>query len=192
MLFWKRNKFKKAKKNKTMKKISTDRIVGISAMFISLLTLVIFIYQTNLMRQQNYLSILPYLSLDTSINHYEGTLEFQLRNLGTGPAIIESRRIYLDNKWLDVDFGDFLEEQFIKNDTTISIQSASISRGTAIPANESITLVKVYMPKKKFPNLLEWFTKVQEDGVDYEVIYRSLYQEKWKININSDIPIELN
>ncbi|MBT8223808.1 MAG: hypothetical protein KJN96_11640, partial [Eudoraea sp.] len=45
---------------------NSDRILGLSAMSISFITLVIFIYQTNLMSKQNYLSILPYLQLSTS------------------------------------------------------------------------------------------------------------------------------
>jgi len=173
-----------------MKKISTDRIVSVCAIFISLLTLVIFIYQTNLTRKQNHLSILPYLSLDTSINHYEGTLELELKNLGIGPAIIESRKIYYEEKWLDVDFTDFFYDQYTLKDTSISVLSSTLNHGTAIPANESITLIKVYMPKEKLPTFLEWFGNIQE-GMDYEIGYKSLYQEKWKLTAKSDIPMEV-
>jgi len=173
-----------------MKKISTDRIVSLCAIFISLLTLVIFIYQTNLTRKQNHLSILPYLALDSSINHYEGTLELELKNLGIGPAIIESRKIFHEEKWLDVDFVDFFYEQYTLNDTTMSVLSSSISHGTAIPANESITLIKVFMSKDKLPAFLEWFEGIQ-DGMDYEVVYKSLYQEKWKLTSKSEIPVEI-
>lgn len=174
-----------------MKKISTDRIVSLSAIFISLLTLVIFIYQTNLMQKQNRLSILPYLSLGSYINHDAGTLELELKNLGIGPAIIESRKVYYKDKWLDIDFIDLINEEYIKDDSTISVYYTSINHGTAIPANESLSLVKVFMPKEKFPEFLAWFEHIQEYETDYEIIYKSLYQDRWKINAKSNIPIEL-
>lgn len=44
----------------------TDRLVGISAMIISLLTLIIFTYQTNVIRKQSKLSAKPRLSFITS------------------------------------------------------------------------------------------------------------------------------
>ena len=52
-------------------KWNSERILSLSAMSISFITLIIFIYQTNLMSKQNYLSILPYLQLSTS-NDSEG------------------------------------------------------------------------------------------------------------------------
>ena len=39
-------------------------------------TLIIFIYQTNLIRKQNYLSILPYLSISTSDNSGQLIFDF--------------------------------------------------------------------------------------------------------------------
>ncbi|MEL7162471.1 MAG: hypothetical protein AAFN92_17065, partial [Bacteroidota bacterium] len=40
-----------------------ENIVSISAICVSVLTLLVFIYQTNLIRQQQFLSVYPYLSL---------------------------------------------------------------------------------------------------------------------------------
>ncbi|MGB5387768.1 MAG: hypothetical protein WBN20_13370, partial [Eudoraea sp.] len=55
-------------------KWNSDKILSLSAMSISVLTLIIFIYQTNLMSKQNYLSILPYVQIsisnDTAKNTY--------------------------------------------------------------------------------------------------------------------------
>jgi len=63
-------------------------------MSISFLTLIIFIYQTNLMSKQNFLSILPYLQISTSDNKAENTFSLDIKNHGVGPAIIESVIIY--------------------------------------------------------------------------------------------------
>ena len=71
-------------------KWNSNKILGISAMSISFLTLIIFIYQTNLMSKQNYLSILPYLGISTSNNPANSNYTISLDNFGVGPAIIES------------------------------------------------------------------------------------------------------
>ena len=47
---------------------STDRIVSISAIFVSLLTLITFINQNRLLQKQAALSVLPYLSVSSSYN----------------------------------------------------------------------------------------------------------------------------
>ncbi|MBT8268432.1 MAG: hypothetical protein KJN59_04340, partial [Bacteroidia bacterium] len=48
--------------------LSTDKIVALTAMFIGVLTLIIFIRQTNIMDTQGRLSVMPYLLLETSNN----------------------------------------------------------------------------------------------------------------------------
>ncbi|MEO0789852.1 MAG: hypothetical protein AAFY36_14380, partial [Bacteroidota bacterium] len=67
---------------------TSDRIVSMSAIFISLATLFVFVYQTNLIREQQHLSVYPHLSLG---NAYSGSLNYQqvLSNEGIGPAFIE-------------------------------------------------------------------------------------------------------
>ena len=47
---------------------TSDRIVGFSAMFISLITLFIFIKQTNIIDRQSKLSAMPYLMMQMSNN----------------------------------------------------------------------------------------------------------------------------
>ena len=69
-------------------------------MSISFITLLIFIYQTDLMRRQNYLSILPYMDMYTSANTHDNAFTLGLKNHGIGPAILESvHLIYKDQKY---------------------------------------------------------------------------------------------
>ena len=67
---------------------NSERILSLSAMSISFITLIIFIYQTNLMSKQNYLSILPYLQLSTSNDIEKNTYTLSIQNYGVGHAII--------------------------------------------------------------------------------------------------------
>ena len=74
-------------------KWNSERILSLSAMSISIMTLVIFIYQTNLMSKQNDLSILPYLQVSTSNNSEGNSYLLSVQNHGVGPAIIESVKL---------------------------------------------------------------------------------------------------
>ncbi|MBT8310320.1 MAG: hypothetical protein HKO72_01275, partial [Flavobacteriaceae bacterium] len=67
---------------------NSERVVSFSAMFISLLTLFIFIKQTNIIERQSRLSALPYLMVETSNNSEDNTFEIEIVNHGVGPAII--------------------------------------------------------------------------------------------------------
>ena len=47
-------------------KLDTDRIVGLSAMAVGVCSLVIILYQTQLMREAQHASALPYLAIAVS------------------------------------------------------------------------------------------------------------------------------
>ena len=81
-------------------KWSSEKILGLTAMSISFITLIIFIYQTNLMNRQNHISILPYLDMATTENKEENRFELNLRNHGVGPAIIERVTVRYKGKTL--------------------------------------------------------------------------------------------
>ena len=59
------------------KKFNADRILGISAMVISLLTLAIFIYQTDIMRVQSKLSVKPRLDFTTNQGGTDSIIVFK-------------------------------------------------------------------------------------------------------------------
>ena len=70
-------------------KWNSDKLLSLSAISISFITLIIFIYQTNIMSRQNYISIMPYLDLSTTNDVSDYHFELNLKNHGVGPAIIE-------------------------------------------------------------------------------------------------------
>jgi hypothetical protein len=73
-------------------RISSNRIVSISAFLISIGTLVTFVYQTKLMREQQNAAVLPYLEM-----WYTDTpekFEINIYNKGLGPAFIQDYKIY--------------------------------------------------------------------------------------------------
>ena len=169
-------------------KIKTDRIIAFSAMSISLMTLVIFIYQTNLIREQNRLSVTPRLSFNEQELQNDTTtlISFEMRNNGLGPAIVDSIAIIFHGERYKADYRAFFRThtpelyQFIRIPNTVLT-----SAGEAVPAGESLQMFIASVPRA-YREMLE---KSRENGelkdFDVEVFYSSIYQQQWKIRLKS-------
>ena len=175
------------------KKWNSDRLLSLSAMSISFITLLIFIYQTNLMSKQNYLSILPYLSLTSSDNSAGNTFELALENHGVGPAIIES--VTLEYKGKRYQLADYegkiltvLRDIVPALDSIQSFSSSSIDKGMAIPANTSYQVLSVGSRQEDYILILTSLNRLLEEGFRYEIVYRSILEERWMIHTDSEGP----
>lgn len=177
---------------------TSDRIVSASAIFISLATLFVFVYQTNLIRTQQHMSVYPHLSLG---NFYSGSLEYQfvLANEGIGPAFIQSIAITdtLGNAYESI--SDYVYENIIEDDS-IFIYSSDIYEGRLIPAGEEIPLFGLIdeeqLAEYGLPsNTLEGEAKLREilnsEALKLKLTYRSIYNDQWYITEETTLPIEL-
>ena len=178
-------------------KWNSDKIVGLSAMSISVLTLVIFIYQTNLMSKQNYLSILPYLQISTSNDKAESTFSLDIKNHGVGPAIIESVIIYYKGEKHDLREYDNYLYNFLRSEVPVldSIKffsSSTIDKGIAIPANSNYNVFKILDSEKDYDLLTSSLENLLKQGLYYEITYRSIQDERWIIHSNSEGPQKLD
>ncbi len=176
---------------------NSDKIVSLSAMSISLITLIIFIYQTNLMSKQNYLSILPYLSLSISNSPVDGTFKLKLENHGVGPAIIESVTCtYKDEKYDLHEFDDelftFLRAKAPALDSIKAISHSSLDKGMAIPVNSSYGILEVINSSSDYVLMSTALNRLIQEGLRYEIIYRSIQDERWMINNDTQGPKKLN
>ena len=176
------------KLRKEKKSFSTDRLVGISAIIISLCTLVIFVYQTNIIREQSRLSVRPRISFTSSQNQKDSLIQFRhiMSNKGLGPAIIDSMALIYKGEYYELDMGEFLEEQLpkIKKYGRL-LQSTSYVKGTTLRPGEQ----SIYYTFAAFPSTIEELAeylevdKEQDDPFDFMVIYTSIYEEKyWQLN----------
>ena len=75
---------------------STDRLLAFSAVFLSLAALVVAIFQTAILREQQRASAWPHLQFGTSM--LEGDYAVTLGNNGVGPAIIREVDIDFDGR----------------------------------------------------------------------------------------------
>lgn len=178
-------------------KWNSERILSLSAMTMSFFTLIIFIYQTNLMSRQNYLSILPYLSISVSDNAGDNTFGFSIENFGVGPGIIES--VMVKHKGESFDLADFNDEVliFLKNrvpelDSLKVISSSTLDKGKAIPVNSKYNIMEVKNSQEDYELLRNSLYKLLEEGLYFEIIYRSMQNERWMITNNTKGPKKLD
>ncbi len=173
--------------------LSSDKIFGLTAMLISLVTLIIFVRQTNIMDKQSRLSALPYLMVERSTNSKQHRIQFSLVNQGVGPAIIESRKIRYEGKEYDQDFYGFMTESVPELDTIEPFNWSNIYKGQAIPANGRVIMVAAGNNRKEFELYINTLEKFQNsDDFYFEIVYTSIYGERWKISSDSEVPIKLD
>lgn len=177
-----------------MKKfLTSDKIVSFSAIFISLLTLIIFIRQTNIIEKQSRLSAMPYLMLETSNNAEDNQFFIDVVNHGVGPAIITKRTIIYKNKTYNMEFYDFLRTHIPEMDSVEVFSASTIQEGLSIPAGKIREVLKVGGGEKSYLRFMKIMENLQseDNGFDYEIEYRSIYNDYWKIDGTSDVPEEL-
>ncbi len=172
-------------------KITTDRIIGLSAMVISVLTLIIFIYQTTLMREQSRLSVLPRLVIQTDETPVDTFFQwsFFINNKGIGPAIIEELSIEKGGKIYPLRFVDFFEKLYPDYEEYGEfIQSFNLFVGSTISQQESVKLCTFQVAINKLDDFLAYisYNPEQDDVLPFnlEIVYSSIYQERWKIETN--------
>jgi len=166
-------------------------------MSISFITLIIFIHQTNLMSRQNYLSILPYLSLSTSNSPVDNTFSLSIENFGVGPAIIESVTLKYKGKSYDLaDFDNevltFLKAQAPALDSIKIISYSTLDKGLAIPVNQSYNVFEVKESKNDYILIRNNLNRLLEEGLYFEIVYKSIQNERWLIANDTEGPTKLD
>lgn len=170
---------------------SADRIVTVLAISISLFTLIVFARQTSIIEKQSRMSVLPYLNMEIGYNPDEDFITLTLNNYGVGPAIIEEMNISYKGETYKMDFARFLQNDFFRTDSITVLASASIDEGLAIPAGTERVAVKFGGSGDRYIKTEKFFRKLERNAFDYEIIYRSIYNDLWRIQSTDDIPEQL-
>ena len=168
---------------------SSEKLLGLSAILISLATLFTVRYQTDLMRKQQYASVLPYLEIwpqRMSVDNWALILE----NNGLGPAFVKKVQIVKEDSVFEGDLIAYLQNHFTQYqerwDTTGSTLYANIVPGRLIPAGEKIEMFRSQDSKQNF-DLLEEI--IYGENVKLEIIYASVYDEYWVANDYAEAPV---
>jgi hypothetical protein len=170
-------------------KLDTDRIVSLSAMVVGVSSLFIILYQTQLMREQQHASVMPYLMIAV-VSNPNGTL-LTLRNAGIGPALIDDVRIRRKGEEFAGDPFDFLSEE--RPAALPGLGVDKIQPGRLIPAGESIRMLEIEGGEPGQRLLVEllktfeiaevprsWYAAGQDKAV-IEITYSSVYGDKWRV-----------
>ncbi len=166
--------------------LNSERWINLLAIVASMGSLFMIIYQTNLTRTQQYASVMPYLELWNNSNFGPGSYELALVNNGIGPAFIESITVSYKDSTYKLDPANFLE-QVVGMDTSASYSYASVKKGRVVPAGQKITLIGVKDSEKNSKILKKWFA----NDTEVEVIYRSIYGERWAVRGVMHEPVKL-
>ncbi len=171
---------------------NADRIVSLSAIFISLMTLLTFIYQNRLLQKQAAHSVLPYLAINSSYDDGDDpSFRLRLANRGVGPAIIESRKITYGDKTHTGEFYEFLNDHIEGLDSMENIARTSFEFGTVLPSTEELIIIGVYEDADQVDLIAGTLEALTQSGLKFEIIYRSIYGDRWKITESSNLPIPL-
>ncbi len=179
---------------KFFKKINTDRLLGISAMVISVLTLAIFIYQTDIMRVQSKLSVKPRLDFTINQGGNDSIVVFQqvIENKGLGPAIIDSIYYKFNGNFFALDTEKFLEDQMPKVlEYGYLSQHATLGRGTTLTPEEERPIFTYELPASNLDSLFTYLNMKPDDDTPFpiEAIYTSIYEdEHWIVSSNDSEP----
>ena len=156
---------------------NSDKVVSSAAMLISIGTLFVLIYQTNLMSEQKRQSVLPYLLIGY---HNTGTPNFKIvvENKGVGPAFIESVTTSYGDSTYQLDLPNFLYGEIDEMDSISNLFHSNIFEGLLIPAGESIPILQVDGSESDAERLLTLLRRLDAQGLNHEIVYKSIYNEK--------------
>jgi len=188
-----------------MAKFDADKWLAVSAMIVSIGTLVALAYQSMLMRDSERASKLPYLYFSLLSNDQQG-VEILLANSGIGPAIVDDVQIHYQGKDFAADPYDFymgLSEDNRKNGAGVD----KVQKGRLIPAgttvqmlqfpgaNAQLAMLPLMLRLFDFADVpLAWYSRLPPADVKHGVIevkYSSVYGERWRARSDRAVPDHL-
>ena len=186
-------------------KINTDRIVSLSAMAVGVGSLFIIVYQTQLMREAQHASALPYLAI--AVQSSEDGVYLTLRNVGLGPAIVEDAHVRYQGREIQGDPYEFYvgaRGDSVSGDVSVD----NVMPGRLIPAGEAVQMLGVGGAggAPMLGELLRLFDIAEVPDAWYrgvgtprsgpqkaiiEITYSSVYGERWRIRSTRIVPDRL-
>ena len=120
-----------------------------------------------------------------------------LRNHGVGPAILESVVLNYKGKQYNVkDYDDdmigLLKALAPELDSLKYYSMSTLDVGIAIPANSTYEIFSVSNSPKDYKLLTETLFKLENNGLKYEIVYKSIQNERWIIHDDSEGPEKLD
>lgn len=165
---------------------NSEKLLSISAILISVCTLGVFLYQTNLVRKQQYMAVFPYVTMS---NYGTGTdnYKFVIENNGIGPAIVTSIEVTTDSGENYPDIVDYVRSRLTPIDSVYFFY-ANISPGRLIPEKGTIEVIGVSANNIKSGSALNKILNSEDKDIIIE--YESVYGEKWVLKDDLGYPVK--
>lgn len=168
--------------------ISADRVLSLSALTVSAIT-VFFQYkqtyfvqqQFELTQEQTRLAVLPYLEFGYSMPD-KNRLDLFLINNGLGPAYIKDIDVTYNGKTYNEDLASLFHKSVFERDSLIFIHS-SVYKNMIIPAGKRINMITVENDSVSLSKIL---TLWENGEVNMNLKYSSIYDEIWEIDIDGN------
>lgn len=139
-------------------RVNSEMIVAVSAIVISVITAIVSGYQAVIMRDQQHVSVWPYIEWAGMIDENEG-FTITVTNKGVGPALIKSSKMSLDGKVVNV--KEYLE-MLVPNLDTLSY-SYSPFDNRVLGAGDELIIAGIYNKEVVKKLTLDVFARTKLD-----------------------------
>jgi hypothetical protein len=168
-------------------RLKPEMIIALCATFVSIATLIVYIYQARvmirqaeIMQSQQHASVWPYLeTLTTTVVSDDKPDEayYELENKGIGPAIVKQVTIKVDG--VVMKNNNELFDSMIGKIDTLSVSTTAV-KNRVIAAGEKIRVFHIVGD-----DLVKRFaTAFQKKKFEYIICYCSVYNDCWTSNTN--------
>ncbi len=169
---------------------TSDRILAISAIFVSACALAVSIYQTRILSMEKDAAVWPYLRVATSWTDQQFILS--VSNDGIGPAIIQDVTYKLGDStfYMIHQVARYLIEQdtVLKNNVDNISYSNIESEGTAMRAGESTKILHISnVPNKVIKRIQDY---MYTEKIKIKIDYCSIYNKCWRNQDNEMLELD--
>jgi hypothetical protein len=167
-------------------------ITGISSCIIALCALIFTICQGIQARKHNKLSYRPHLTRWAHLNAEKGYYAVDLINNGLGPALIENFFIKVDGKVISGEGAEPIEKtlKILFPSHNYKSQQSFLAKGYSMAAKERSNIVAVQFMNQPLPT--REFVEHAMNRADMEIIYKSLYEETFRLSTSDEKPNKQN
>ncbi len=161
-----------------------ENITAISTSIIAVAAIVVAIWQAITTRTHNKLTVVPHLVFERYVDEISMTAKIILKNVGTGPAIIKSFDVYLDEiKQKPFNAKQWTDIVQISNFEAKSIAGTILEIDSAIGINEEKTILNIELSKTQKKSEINKAIY----HINIKINYECVYGKQRRIELNSDL-----
>ena len=165
-------------------RVNANTVIGIAASVTAIAAVVVSIWQGVQQRRHNVLSVRPALSFDKDVAADGTLLGIDLKNAGTGPALIKRFVIYVDDRPVSDGQGDVWEAaEKVLNlaNPQLHFTEFYYDPGDSMPANEEKRIIGIEREDyNKLSDSDKALWKNALSRIRIKVEYTSIYEENFE------------